>query len=114
MPVTQTDAGLLAEVLRAVGSSAPVVVMLWWLLRSQTEERRETGERLVGVLQGALSENARAGQALATTLVDLAEAVREAQRCATREHDRLIAELQRVGELLAVPPAARRRSGAAG
>lgn len=96
-----TDGDLIREIFAPLGVAVPLVLVLFYLLRQATEERRSINTEYLRTMREMVSANAQGNERVAGALNELAEADRERKLAATAEHERMIRELDRIGSEMA-------------
>ena len=80
----------LIALLSNLGVAAPLVALLWLLLRQATEERRQITDRFLGALETTVSGATKATHENTAATHDLASAIEANRHTSADEHARIV------------------------
>ena len=91
---------VLMELIKTLGVAAPVVGLLFYLLRQATAERQNITTEFLKTLRETVASSSSATTQLTSSVTELAALTRDRQTSATQEHSKMIEELRKISFLL--------------
>ncbi|HET7713854.1 MAG TPA: hypothetical protein VFK94_06465 [Patescibacteria group bacterium] len=75
---------------KTLGVAAPLVALLWFLLKQATEERKEITDKFLTALQTTVRQSTESQTATMTQITKLNSTVEEYRRISAEEHARIV------------------------